>query len=128
MKRIFLRILPDQRFVLGTPDYELNIFKWAEAVRQVIRRPQDGQKGADLDELRRGIRVLDALDKARDILELEDADWEHLKAKTLAMQWAFVDRRIVAFIDDVIGAQEQLTLNAELEALANGRVPTEEPV
>lgn len=128
MKRIFLRVLPDQRFVLGTPDYELNIFKWAEAVRQVIRRPQDGQKGADLDELRRGIRVLDALDKARDILELEDADWEHLKAKTLAMQWAFVDRRIVAFIDDVIGAQEQLTLNAELEALANGRVPTEEPV
>jgi hypothetical protein len=58
--------------------------------------------------------VLDALEKVGEdnILALEDADWEHLKLKTNAMQWAFVDRRIMAFIDDIVLASENPTLNS----------------
>jgi hypothetical protein len=128
MKRMYLRQVGDARFPATSPEYAANVFRWADVIRQVIRRPLDGQKGADLDEIRRGIHVLDALDAADQVLELEDADWEHLKQKTLAMQWAFVDRRIITFIDDVTGAQEQVTLNAQLEALGDGRIAAHEVV
>jgi hypothetical protein len=104
MKRIQLRIVPDERFPLGTPEFAINALSWAEAIRQVIRRPLDPQKGADIEEIRRGIRILDALERGGQVLELEDADWEHLCAKTRTMQWAFVDRRIVAFVEDVLEA------------------------
>src|SRR5262245_4444865 len=98
MKRIQLRVLPDPRVSPDSPDFAVNLMVWAEAIRQVIRRPLDAQKGADIEEIRRGIHVYDALDAATDgVLELEDADWQHLREKTLAMQWAFVDRRIVQF-------------------------------
>ena len=108
MKRIPLRIIPDDRFPLGTQEFQANILSWPEAIRQVIRRPLDPQKGADIEEIRKGIRVLDALDKNNQVLELEDADWTHLVEKTKAMQWAFVDRRIIQFIDDVNNATDEM--------------------
>lgn len=107
MKRIQLRVLADDRFPPGTSEFASNVLSWAEAIRQVIRRPLDPQVGADIEEIRRGIRVLDALDRAGPVLELEDADWDHLRAKTDAMQWGFIDRRIAIFIDDVDNATEE---------------------
>ena len=95
MKRIPLRSMSDP----GTA--EPAVIEWAGVIRAVIRRPLDQQKGVDVQEIRSGIRVLDALDHANGTLELEDADWEHLCTKTRAMQWAFVDRRILSFIEDV---------------------------
>jgi len=120
MKRIYLRVVPNDQ-------PPLDVMAWADVIRQVIRRPLDSQRGADIDELRRGIRVLDALDAAKDrVLALEDADYDHLKAKTLAMQWGLVDRRVLSFIDDVLGATEGLTLEAQLEqaARADGQAVT----
>jgi hypothetical protein len=73
-------------------------------LREVIRRPLDPQKGADIAEVRLSIRVLDALDAANGTLELEEADYQHLKAKLAAMPWAVVDRRIVQLFDDVNAA------------------------
>jgi|SRR5262245_53739206 len=126
MKRIQLRVLPDPRVSPDSPDFAVNLMVWAEAIRQVIRRPLDAQKGADIEEIRRGIHVYDALDAATDgVLELEDADWQHLREKTLAMQWAFVDRRIVQFVDDINLAGEQVPLNVER---GNGQVVTEHAV
>jgi len=123
MKRIQLRNIPDPRFPPGTPEFSQNLMAWDEAIRQVIRRPLDTQKGAEIEEIRKGIRVLDALDKAEDgVITLEDADWEHLKSKTQAMQWAFVDKRILQFIDDVMDASENVTLNAQMDAARDGQV------
>jgi len=108
VKRIVLRSLPGAEGALD----------WAEVIRQVVRRPLDPQRGADIPEMRSSIRVLDALDRAEDgLLELEDADYEHLKTKTQAMQWAFIDRRIMAFVDDILNATEQPSLNGLVEAV-----------
>jgi hypothetical protein len=90
MKRIPLRVQED--------------LDWAQIMREVIRRPLDPKSGADIEEIRRGVRVLDALDHANGTLELEDADYEHLKQKTLVMPWAMIDKRILEFVDDVTGA------------------------
>jgi hypothetical protein len=123
MKRILLKTVSDSRFPLGSPEYEANTIAYADVISQVIRRPLDPQKGADIEEMRRGIRVLDAVDKAGTghILELEDADWEHLKQKTLAMPWGFVDRRILDFIDAVQNATDQMQTSPDGREVAKAR-------
>jgi hypothetical protein len=95
MKRIPLKTLPDAR--IGDIVYQ-------DVLREVVRRPLDPQKGADIPEMRQSIRVLDALESANGMLELEDSDYEHLKEKLLKMPWNVVDRRLVQLIDDVVGA------------------------
>ena len=104
MKKIPLRTMPPEK---GSAEPDL---EWAEIVRQVVRKPLDPQKGADIEEMRKGIRILDAVDASNGTLDIEDADWEHLKTKVLAMPWAVVDRRIVRFVDDVVMATDQPTL------------------
>jgi len=108
MKRIPMRTVPDPTFPPGSPEFQQNLIVYADVIRQVIRRPLDPSKGADVEEMRKGIRVLDAVDRAGQVLELEDADWEHLKAKTAAMQWAIIDRRILTFCDEVNNATDEV--------------------
>lgn len=64
--------------------------------------------GADLDELRRSIHILDALDHAEPegVLQLEDADCDHLKARVLAVKWPMIDRVLLQFIEDVTNPKE----------------------
>lgn len=79
---------------------------YADAIRTVIRQPLDQQRGVNIEEMRRGIRILDRLETGKDTLELEDADYDHLKAKVEAMSWGMVDRNILDFIDTVLNASE----------------------
>jgi hypothetical protein len=104
MKRILLKSLPDPRFPVGTAEYEANRVDYRMVIEQAVRVPLDRQTGASIDEMRRGIRVLDALDSADDVLTLEDADWDFLKSKVERMPWAMVDRRFIEFHDDVMDA------------------------
>ena len=67
----------------------------------ILRTPVDRNAGADIEEMRRSIRVLDALDKADGTLELEDADFDYLKSRMLNAKFAMVDPAIVQFVDDV---------------------------
>jgi hypothetical protein len=71
-------------------------------IEQAVQLPLDRTNGATIDEMRKGIRVLDCLEHANGVLELEDADWEYLKAKVEHMPWSRVDRRFVQFYDDVM--------------------------
>ena len=103
MKRVPLKVLAD-------PDVPEDRVEYAAIIRNVIRRPLNAQAGADIEELRKGIRVLDALEKCdSDALVLEDSDWQHLADKTRAMPWGVVDRRVLSFVDDVLGAKEAIT-------------------
>jgi hypothetical protein len=108
MKRIALLSLPDPKFSPSDPGYEANRVDYRVLCEQCIRVPLDRQSGASIDEMRRGIRVLDALDRAKDeVLELEDADWEHLVEKVKRMPWGMVDRRFIRFYDDVCLASDE---------------------
>ena len=116
MKRIPLKSLPDPRFTAGTQEYEANLVDYRAVIEQAVRVPLDRQAGASIDEMRKGIRVLDALEDsepglhpdADDVLVLEDADWDYLKTKVEKMPWSMVDRRFVEFYDDVMGAHNGL--------------------
>jgi hypothetical protein len=107
VKRILLLSLPDPRLEPSDPNWEANRVDYRSVIEQAIRIPLDRQAGATIDEMRKGIRVLDALDASHsDVLELEDADWEFLKTKVEKMPWAVVDRRFVQFHDDITGATD----------------------
>lgn len=69
----------------------------------VLRRPLNPQQGIGLDEMRKSIRVMDKLESANGSVELEDADYEHLKEKLNNMSWNIADRRILQLVEDVIG-------------------------
>ena len=107
MKRVPLKVLPDPNQA-GGPD----IVDYRQVIIAVVRRPLDPQRGVDIEEMRRGIRILDAVDAARGtVLELDDADWEHLLQKLNVMPWALVDRRVMQFIDDMTNPPDAATLN-----------------
>lgn len=91
---------------------------YGDAIRTVIRQPLDQQRGVNIEEMRRGIHILDKLDASKDVLELEDADYEHLKQKIEAMAWGMVDRNILDFIDTVLGAAEKSGVNGLVETHA----------
>lgn len=115
MKRIPLRMLPDRHLSVEDPNYAAAVMRWDEVIRQVLRSPANRQQGADIEEIRRSIHVLDALDHASDgELQLEDADWELLKEKLLAMRWGIVDERLLQFHDDIVMASDQVALNDHL--------------
>ena len=128
MKRILLKSLPDPRFPdPRDPAYESNRIDYRRLIEDVVRAPLNRQTGVNMDEMRRGIRVLDALDRAslenahrageHDVLELEDADWEHLRQKVEHFPWGLVDRRILYFHDDITNATDAV----RSPAMENGR-------
>jgi hypothetical protein len=96
MKYIPLRTIPTD----GEP------LSYGEVIRTVIRQPLEKDKGVSIEEMRKGIRIFDKLDASKDVLELEDADYDHLKAKVEAMQWGMVDRNLLDFIDNVLNAKD----------------------
>ena len=71
-----------------------------------LMKAPTGNKGADLDEIRRSIRVMDAVDSANGgLLELEDADFEYMAHKIKSARWPIIDKYVLQFIEDVTGVE-----------------------
>lgn len=60
----------------------------------------------NLEDVRRGVKLLDMLDAAKDVVLLEDADWRFLRAKVEGAPYSVADKRILEIADAVIGAPE----------------------
>ena len=90
MKTIELKTLGPERAI-----------SYRDVLTEVIRRPLNPRDGVNISEMRQSLRVLDALEASNGTLELEDADYQHLKDKLEAMQWNVVDRRILQLVEDV---------------------------
>lgn len=105
MKRIVLRRAESTVYDQASQPvlWAADLIDYADLIRIVLRTPLNPVAGANVDEMRRSIRVLDALDgkKAGDVLELEDADWEHLLAKVHHYPYAVDDRRVLEFIEAI---------------------------
>ena len=100
--------VPDPRFPHPSdPGYEANRVDYRLLIENAVRVPLNRETGASIEEMRKGVRILDALDRARDdVLSLEDADWEFLKTKVDKLPWAGTDRRFVRFYDDIMQATD----------------------
>lgn len=74
-------------------------------LKEIMRNPSD-PKGADYEEVRRSLRVLDALDGEDVVLKLEDADFEYMKQRILKARWPVIDKFVMTFIEDVTNARD----------------------
>jgi hypothetical protein len=72
---------------------------YREQIAEIIRHPD---QAADLEEVRRGIRVLDALEAATGgVLMIEDADFDHMVKRIKSARWPIVDKFVLDFVRDV---------------------------
>ena len=75
---------------------------YAEYIRVIMQAPINPQIGADIEEIRSSIRVLDALDKStHGEINLEDADYKFFVMKIKTAKFMFVNREILQFVEDV---------------------------
>lgn len=80
-------------------------FKSIEVITLVVKQPVQGQ-GINADDMRRRVRLLDALEKADgDSLLLEDADHAVLVRLINGFQFGTADRRLLQIIDDIADAK-----------------------
>jgi hypothetical protein len=74
---------------------------YKQQIAEIMKTPT-GNRGADIDEVRRSIHILDALDACKgDTLQLEDADFEYMKQRIQEANWPVIDRWVLAFVEDV---------------------------
>ncbi len=103
MKTIELKVLKEGEFTI---DYRAQLLS-------CVRVPMASERGMDIEEMRKSIRVIEALEKPtldelknQNWVDFEDADYEHLKQKVSAMRWNLAHRFIVQFVDDVNAAPD----------------------
>lgn len=95
MKRIHLTTVTFEAFgAVQTLDYKVML-------QTIMEAPADPQKGAGIAEIRKSIRVLDALDAAADVLMLEDADYEYLVKRVQDTKFTSSNRAFVDFVEHI---------------------------
>ena len=68
---------------------------------EVMKTPLNGE-WASVNEIRSSIRVMEALETATgDTLNLEDADYDHMRQCVLSMRWPIKNKLVIQFTDDV---------------------------
>lgn len=79
-------------------------FKTINVLNQVVS--MSPSRPMDIGEMRKRVRILDALEKAKGHLILEDADHQVLKAAIESFPWQAADSELLQIIDDVTEAKE----------------------
>ena len=82
------------------------LIDYAALIRMITQLPTDPRQGLTVEDIRKAVRILDALDKAKGKLELEDADYEVLKTKVENYKFGFAHKNLLTFIDDILSAEK----------------------
>ena len=96
MKCIPLKIVP------LVVDGQEGKFDYKAQIAAILRTPSNPQIGADYDEIRKSIRILDILEAAEGEIKLEDADHEYLQGRVMGARFVVIAHAVEAFIEDVI--------------------------
>lgn len=84
-------------------------FNYVDQIKTIMRTPANPQAGADIAEIERSLRVLNAVRelKTGDVLQIEDADWDYLCERVRNQRWMLADQVVVAFKADVESASDK---------------------
>ena len=74
-------------------------FYYAEFIRILMQTPEKPNEGATIEEVRKSIRVLDALDKGSETLEIEDADFLYLLHRVKSARFTASNIVFIDFVD-----------------------------
>lgn len=81
-----------------------SVLNYADYLHAIMQSPMNTQTGADIDEIRYSIRILDAIDNQKDgYIELEDADYAFFVRKIKVAKFMFITPEIMKFVDDMVG-------------------------
>lgn len=78
---------------------EFGQFKVKDVITTMVGAPAAGNKAA---EMRQRVRILDAVEGAKDLLVLEDADYSLLKDITENFPFAIANKDLLAVLDTII--------------------------
>lgn len=91
-----------------------NGLDYAEQIRVLVSAAPRGAE-FDLSDMRKSIRVMDALDSARlNVLLLEDSDWEYLKHRTELARFSIAHKSVLEMVDSILSA-ESVSKDYEIE-------------
>lgn len=81
-------------------------FDYRAMLKALLATPLPGSRGLSLEDVRRAVKLLEALERADDVLLLEEADWSYVKARVSGAAYTVADARIVQFADDILSAAD----------------------
>ena len=82
-------------------------FSYAEFIRILMQTPEKPNEGATIEEVRKSIRVLDALEEAGEVLEIEDADFAYLLHRVNSARFTASNIVFVNFVDYICGIEKE---------------------
>lgn len=102
MKHITFKVVED----IVNPEGTTVAFSYRDVIERAIKTPMDIKMGMGMpvDELRKSIRLLDALEKGNELgMDLEDADFAYFKEKIQGVvRFNFTHRAFEQFFTDVL--------------------------
>lgn len=78
--------------------------KASDLIRTIVQRT-DAQSGISIDQMRKRMRILDALDGSKGTMSLEDADYELLLDLLRRFPFGVADKEIVTIADAIENAE-----------------------
>ena len=79
-------------------------FSYKDMVYMILQSPVDPAKGSGIEEIRKSIRVLDAIDNEENgTLEIEDADFSYLLYRVRNAKFTSNNRAFIDFVDHFEG-------------------------
>ena len=82
----------------GAPEQTI---KYEDLIKNSVNYISREQGGLNVEQQRQRIKILDALEKAKGTLELEDSDASILQQLVKDTKWLVVNKGIIQFADDV---------------------------
>jgi len=90
----------------GTPFDEdsmiRQMFSYRDTIAVILKTPENAAKGAQIDEVRQSIKVLDILDAAKGKkFSIEDDLYAYLKRRVDNADWLLINANVIQFVDDI---------------------------
>lgn len=83
-----------------------DIFDYKTFLQMLLETPENPERGADITEIRKSIRILDALDEIEnDVLVLEDADFAYVLQRVRSAKFVTANKVFVEFVEDFENAE-----------------------
>lgn len=100
MKHVPLKVVE-----VTLPDGRTDTLDWKQQLQLIIRQPMNKQQGMDLDEIRKSLRVIEALENSNEKgCDLEDADYDYLVQKVSAARFGAATPQLLEFLEAVTNA------------------------
>jgi len=78
---------------------KINNFAYKEMLEGILKNAPE--QGFTIDQIRKSVKAIEALDKAKDSVEFEDDIAEHVKQMIMTAKFRIATSEIVSFIDDI---------------------------